>query len=254
MSYFSSPFSKIQILNSLRLLLKKRVSVSELYSQINQYFTEKKESFSYSQFNRYIKGSWDIPDSKVDIFMRFLHNELDICEEIIIPSISVNVLTTPIHVDLRRLICYPEKLNLIAFHTITRYNLYRKFDRILTHTEAIPIAIAYSQLLEIPWMNISFQPPPVDRTQIIEHHQIIDQELVGTAYFIQPPKELYLEKKKILIINDYIRRGMLLDTLFRVAEDSGGEIKFLISILGIGNVWKRFHSELEGNMHVMHFV
>ena len=251
---YSTPLGKIQILNSLRLILKRFSSVSKFYSQLNYYLKEEKESFSYSQFNRYLKGQWEIPDSKVDVFVRFLHNELDICKELILPNISVNISTTPIHVDLRRLTAYPEKLNLIAFHTISRYNLFSKFDRILTHTEAIPIAIAYSQLLEIPWLHVSFRSPPVDRSMLIEHHQIIDQELVGSIYFIKPPEEQSLENKRILLINDYIRRGKLLDTLFRVAEDSNAHVNYLISIIGIGNVWKRFNAELEGNMHVMHFV
>ncbi len=251
---YTTPLGKIQILNSLRLILKRFSSVSQFYSYLNHYFKEKQETFSYSQFNRYLKGQWDIPNSKVDVFVRFLYNEFDLCKELVIPNIKIDTSTTPIHVDLRRLTAFPDKLNLIAFHTISRYNLFGKFDRILTHTEAIPIAFAYSQLLEIPWLHVSFRPPPVDRSMLIEHHQIIDQELVGSIYFIKPPEEQSLKNKRILIINDYIRRGMLLDTLFRVVEDSNAYVSYLISIIGIGNVWKRFNAELDGNMHVMHFV
>ena len=63
-----------------------------------------------------------------------------------------------------------------------------------------------------------------------------------------------IERKNLLIVSDYVRRGGFLDILFRVADDNDAEVRFLLAIIGIGNAWKRFDRELEGNIKVIHFV
>ncbi|MFX0087912.1 MAG: hypothetical protein ACFFAU_19830, partial [Candidatus Hodarchaeota archaeon] len=59
---------------------------------------------------------------------------------------------------------------------------------------------------------------------------------------------------RILIVSDYIRRGGFIDILFRVAEDSDAEIHFLFAVMAVGTLWKRFSTELEGNIRVIHYV
>ncbi len=239
------------ILGSLRLILKKFNSAQELYNEIRPFIREEKEDFSYSQFTRYLKGEIPIPNKNEDIFVRFLHNNFNLSTDLIQPNIDIDINSTPIQVDINRLLSYPDNLNLLAFHVIRQDHLKGKFDVILTHPEAIPLAIAFSQNLSIPWLSVTFRPPPVHPSRISRYPYLIDQELVATAYFINGQE---LRNKRLFVINDYIRRGGFLDILFRVIEDNNVEVQFLLAILGIGNAWKRFYEELNGNMRVIHFV
>ena len=239
------------ILGSLRLILKKFNSAQELYNEIKPVIREEKEDFSYSQFTRYLKGEIPIPNKNEDIFVRFLHNNFNLSTDLIQPNIDVDINSTPIQVDMNRLLSYPDNLNLLAFHVIRQDHLKGKFDVILTHPEAIPLAIAFSQILRIPWVRVTFRPPPVHPSRISRYPYLIDQELVATTYFISGQE---IRNKRLFVINDYIRRGGFLDILFRVIEDNNVEVQFLLAILGIGNAWKRFYEELNGNMRVIHFV
>ena len=235
----------------MRIILINHRSVRELYNKIKQQWREKKEYFSYSQFTRYIKGEISIPTIKEDFFIRFIHNELNLVNDLIKPYIDINLDMQPIYIDMTRLFAYPDRLNLLAFHVISQDHLKGKFDALLTHPGAIPISIAFSQILELPWYSISFRTPTLDSSQITQYPYLIDQELVATAFF---SAEKELRNKKILIVSDYIRRGGFIDILFNVAEDNTASIEFLVSIIGIGNAWKRFHTELEGNVRVLHFL
>ncbi len=209
------------------------------------------EKFSYSHFTRYLKGEIPIPDEKEDIFVRFIHNNLNLSVDLVQKNIEIDLSAAPIQVDMSKFLSYPEKVNLLAFHAINQDHLMGKFEAILTHPEAIPIAIAFSQNLNIPWFNVTFRPPPVTPSRISQHPYLIDQELIATAYFMNGEN---IRSKHLLVISDYIRRGGFLDVLFRVAEDNDAEVGFLLAIIGIGNAWKRFNVELKGNMNVIHFV
>ena len=251
--FYYSAFRKSLILQSLKLILVKYRSARELFNSIRPFFLNGKDNkgkFSYSHFNRYIKGETPIPDDKEDIFIRFLHNNFNLANDLVKPNIDINIDAIPIQIDMSRLLSYPDKVNLLAFHVIRQDHLRGKFDAILTHSEAIPLAIAFSQSLNIPWLSVTFRPPPVHPSRIIRYPYLIDQELVATAYFISSQD---LHNKRLFVINDYIRRGGFLDILFRVVEDNKAEVQFLLAILGIGNAWKRFDEELEGNMRVIHF-
>ncbi|MHA2246003.1 MAG: hypothetical protein ACXADY_13655 [Candidatus Hodarchaeales archaeon] len=243
------------ILGSLRLILKKFNSAQELYNEIKSVIREEKEDFSYSQFTRYLKGEIPIPNKNEDIFIRFLHNNFNLSTDLVQPNIDINIDATPIQIDMSRLLSFPDNLNLLAFHVIRQDHLRGKFDVILTHSEAIPLAIAFSQSLNIPWLSVTFRPPLVHPSRIMRYSYLIDQELVATAYFTKnrEPSVHNLRNKRFLVISDYIRRGGFLDILFRVVEDNNAEVRFLLAILGIGNAWKRFYEELEGNMRVIHF-
>jgi adenine/guanine phosphoribosyltransferase-like PRPP-binding protein len=252
MSYYSSCFQKAQILNSLKVILKKFRSVRALYIAIKNQWQEDQEYFTYSQFTRYIKGEIPIPDNKEDVFIRFLHNQFNLTTDLIIPNIDINLKEIPIQVNMNRLIAHPEQLNLLAFHVINQDHLKsRQFDAILTHPAAIPLAIAFSPLLQLPWFSLSFRAPPVHPARVTQYPYLIDQEIVSTAYFSMDDN---IKNKKLLIISDYIRRGGFIDILFRIAEDYKADIQFLIAIVGIGTSWNRFRDELEGNMRVLHFV
>lgn len=247
------------ILLSLKLILTRYRSVRELYNAIKPFILiekeknerKKKREFSYSHFNRYITGKTPIPDEKEDIFIRFLHNNFNIGLGLVQPNIDIDIDAAPIHVDMSTLMSYPDKVNLLAFHIIREDHLRGKFDAILTHSEAIPLAIAFSQILEIPWFSVTFRAPPVHPSRISQHPYLIDQEMIATAYFLREPN---LRNKRLLIISDYIRRGGFIDILFRVAEDNKAKVKFLLAIIGIGNAWNRFNEELEGNMRVVVFL
>ncbi|MFX0207315.1 MAG: phosphoribosyltransferase [Candidatus Hodarchaeota archaeon] len=251
-SYYNSCFRKTQVLNSLKLVLKKFKTVKDLHNAIELQWQEEQEHFTYSQFTRYIKGEIPIPDSKEDVFIRFLHNQLNLTADLIQPNIDINLKVTPIQVNINRLLANPEQLNLLAFHVINQEHLTgRQFDAILTHPEAVPLAIAFALLLQVPWFSLSFRVPPVHPTRISQYPYLVDQELVSTAYFSMDDD---IRNKKLLIISDYIRRGGFIDILFRIAEDNKATVLFLIAIVGIGTSWNRFSLELEGNMRVLHFV
>ncbi|MFX0050145.1 MAG: phosphoribosyltransferase [Candidatus Hermodarchaeota archaeon] len=252
MTYYTTCFRKAQVLNSLRLVLKKYKTVKNLYNVIESQWQEDQEHFTYSQFTRYMKGEIPISDKKEDVFIRFLHNQLNLTEDLIQPNIDINLKETPIQVNMNRLLARPELVNLLAFHVINQEHLIgRQFDAILTHPEAVPLAIAFALLLQIPWFSFSFRSPPVRPTRITQYPYLIDQELVSTAYFSMDDD---IQKKKLLIISDYIRRGGFIDILFRIVEENKATVHFLIAIVGIGTSWNRFRLELEGNMRVLHFV
>jgi len=240
------------ILQSLRLILRKYKSARELYNEIKAFsLATEEEKLSYSQFTRYIKGKIPIPDKNEDIFERFLHNNFNLVSDFVQPDIEINLNAVPIQVDMSRFLSYPEKVNLLAYHVINQDHLRGKFDAIITHPEAIPLAISFSQILNIPWFSVTFRPPSVLPSRISQHPYLIDQEIVTTAYFMNSQN---IRKKTLLIVSDYIRRGGFLDILFRVADDNEAEVVFLLAIIGIGNAWKRFDMELEGNMKVIYFV
>lgn len=254
MSIHSTYFNNIQILNSLRLILSNFRSVRELYSEVSSYYQkeEEKKRFSYSQFNRYIKGKWIIPDDKVDVLLRFLNKNLNLAKDLIEPNLEIDINKTPIQIDLTRLVSDPEKLNLLAYHVIAQDHLRGKFEAILTHSEAVPLAISFSQLLNIPWYSITFRQPAVNPFKISQYPYLVDKELVRTAYFLKD--KFILKNHRILIVSDYIRRGGFIDILFRIAEDSSADIHFLFSVIAVGTLWKRFSTELEENIRVMHYV
>jgi hypothetical protein len=240
------------VLESIRLILIKYSSARELYNEIKEFFLGTEEiKFSYSQFTRYLKGEIPIPDKNEDIFERFLHNNFNLAADLIQPNIEIDIGSVPIQVDMSRFLSYPEKVNLLAYHVIHQDHLRGKFDAIITHPEAIPLAISFSQILNIPWYSVTFRPPSVLPSRVSQHPYLIDQELVRTAYFMNSQN---IRKKGLLIVSDYVRRGGFLDILFRVTEDNDSEVRFLLAIIGIGNAWKRFDMELEGNMKVIHFV
>lgn len=248
---FLTEFEKIQLLNSLRLVLRKYRSVKALYEDIRPLFGDS-ETFSYSQFTRYIKGKWTIPKIKEDVLVRFLHNNLKLSEDLIKPNLEIDLTKTPIQIDLTRLMAFPEKLNLLSFHAISQERLKEKYDSILTHSEAIPLAISFSQQLNIPWYAIRFRQPSLEPSKISQYPYFVDQELVRIAYFLKDYS--YIKNNRILIISDYIRRGGFIDILFQVAEDNQAQINFLFAIIGIGTSWRRFSVELDHNVRVLHFI
>ena len=248
---YLSDFEKNQLLISLRLILRKFRSVKALYEDIKPLFSDT-ETFSYSQFTRYIKGTWHIPKDKEDVFVRYLHNNLNLSEDLIKPNLEIDVTKTPIQIDLTRLMAYPDKLNLLAFHVIGQEHLKGKYHSILTHSEAIPIAISFSQQLNIPWYSITFRQPYLEPSKFSQYPYFVDQELVRTAFFLKDYSEI--KNKKILIISDYIRRGGFIEILFQVVDDNQAQINFLFAVIGIGTAWRRFKVELDHNIRVLHFI
>jgi adenine/guanine phosphoribosyltransferase-like PRPP-binding protein len=239
---------------SLRLVLRKYKSVRSLHRALEPFYQKEEEEkkFSYSQFNRYIKGEWEIPEDKQSVLIRFLIEKMNLARDLIVPNLEININETPIQIDLTRLMAYPEKLNLLSFHVIAQDRLRGKFDAILTHSEAIPLAISFSQLLNIPWFSITFRQPAVHPKKINQYPYLVEKELVRTAYFLKEGS--FLRNHQILIVSDYIRRGGFIDILFRVAEDNHAEIQFLFAVVAVGTLWKRFSTELEGNIRVIHYV
>ena len=184
--------------------------------------------------------------------MRFLNKNLNLAEDLIEPNLEIDISKTPIQIDLTRLISNPQKLNLLAFHVIAQDHLRGKFDAILTHSEAVPLAISFSQLLNIPWYSITFRQPAVHPLKISHYPYLVDKELVRTAFFLKD--QFIFKNHRILIVSDYIRRGGFIDILFRVAQDSFANIHFLFSVIAVGTLWKRFSTELEENIRVLFFV
>ena len=233
-------------------MLSKYKSVRSLHRAVEPFYQKEEKKISYSQFNRYIKGEWEIPEDKQGVIIRFLNEEVNLAKDLIEPNLEINLSETPIEIDLTRLLAYPENLNLLAFHVVAQDHLKGKFDAILTHSEAIPLAISFSQLLNIPWFSIAFRPPAVHPQKITQYPYLVEKELVRTAYFLKDV--LILKNYRILIVSDYIRRGGFIDILFRVAEDNNAEVSFLFAILAVGTLWKRFSAELEGNIRVIHYL
>jgi len=245
-------YRRMAIMNSLRYLLGKYPSVKALHSKIiSDHCLEREKGFSYDQFIRYLKGQSKIPETNENIITRFLYNEYNMIFDLIDSKLLLNLKTAPIQIDISNLYSSPENLNLIAYHVIN-HDLTGSFDAILTHTEAIPMAISFSQLLTVPWYSVSFRRPSVNEDQILQFPYLLDQQVVETIYF---HKLSAIKNKKILIISDYIRRGGLLDILFNLVDYVGNAtIEFLIAILGIGNEWKKYSMELEGNIRVLKLV
>ncbi|UCE13272.1 MAG: hypothetical protein JSV04_13935, partial [Candidatus Heimdallarchaeota archaeon] len=250
--FFYTVLRKKLILDSLKVILTKYRSAREMYNVIKPaQWQDEKERFSYSHFNRYLKGEIPIPDTKEDVFIRFLHNNFNLALDLVEPNIDIDLHSTPIQIDISRLLSYPDLVNLLTFHVINQDHLKGKFDIILTHSEAIPLAVSFSQSLQIPWVSVTFRSPPVHSSKIQQVPYSIDQELIATAYFYNDQSLL---NKEVLVITDYIRRGGFLDILFRVAEDNNSSVQFLFAVIGIGRAYRRFNDELEGNMRVVHLV
>ncbi len=247
-------WDRLQLLFGLRLILKGYRSSRALYKDIIDYKSTNESPFiTYSQFNRYLRGETEIPAKKADLIRSFILDNVNITNDLILPSITIDIpedKKNPIQIDLGRLIRSPSSLNFLAYYLTLEEELEGKFDSILTHPEAIPIAISCSQTLKIPWYSVEFRRP-LGRT-VSEYPYLIDQEHVSTVFFNQ--KESRMKNKKIIIISDYIRKGGLLDILFSVVDENHGEVSFLTAIVGIGSIWKRFSTELDGQLKVCHIV
>jgi adenine/guanine phosphoribosyltransferase-like PRPP-binding protein len=242
-----------QVLFGLQLLLQRHSSTSELYRKLEERELDGKElKPSYSQFNRYLKGNTITFQSRINYYRDFLLSEINLVEDLILPRIKVEITTTPIQVDLTELYNFPSAPSFIAYYVSSQQNLFNKFDVILTHPEAIPLAIGFSQILGIPWYSVSTKSPAIPLDKITRYPYYIDKEHVSTLFF-NAPREV-LNKKRVLILSDYIRRGGLLDILFRVVEDNSGEVCYLLALIGIGNTWKHFHSELSGELEVIYHL
>jgi adenine/guanine phosphoribosyltransferase-like PRPP-binding protein len=247
-------WEKIQLLYGLRLSLQRYQSSRKLFQSLEQYIiTNHKLKISYSQLNRYLQGIADIPAKKIEVIRSFLLDEIDITKDLILPGITVDIpedKKNPIQIELTSFIKSTSALNFLAYYLSVNEGLEEKFDAILTHPEAIPIAISFSQALNIPWYSVEFTRRSGD--PITEYPYVIEQEHVSTVFFSK--KENRIMNKRMLIISDYIRKGGLLDILFKVVDDNHGEVSFLIAIIGIGHIWKRFSTELEGQLKVCHIV
>ncbi|MHA1946328.1 MAG: hypothetical protein ACXAC6_10515 [Candidatus Hodarchaeales archaeon] len=247
-------WDRLQLLFGLRLVLNGYRSSRALYKDILNHKSKNESlSITYSQFNRYLRGETEIPAKKADYIRSFILHEINITNDLILPSITMDIpenKKNPIQIDLGRLIRSVSSLNFLAYYLTLKEKLEGKFDSILTHPEAIPIAISFSQTLKIPWYSVEFRRPP-GRT-VSEYPYLIDQEHVSTVFFNQ--KEFGIQNKKVVIISDYIRKGGLLDILFSVVDENRGEVSFLTAIVGIGSIWKRFSTELDGQLKVCHIV
>ncbi|MFW9856704.1 MAG: hypothetical protein ACFFFG_16755 [Candidatus Thorarchaeota archaeon] len=253
MSEFELCFRKSLILLSLRLLLKKFKSVRALYTSLTQFGGEKSKEFSYPQFSRYLKAEVTIPLNKEGIYLDFLKNELDIEEDLILPYIEVDQRLTPLLIDLSSLLSYPERVNLLVFHTLERKMVpQNKYDAILTHPEAVPIAIAFSTMMRIPWSSISFRPPNQPPSRFRSYPYFIDNELISQVYFTS--RNVDIRGKKLLLISDYIRRGGFIDLLLKITEEQDAYIHFFYAVLGIGTDWRRLARSLNGNLAVGHSI
>ena len=185
-------------------------------------------------------------------FRSYLMENIEIVPDLVIPRIDVNIQAQPIQVDLNELLNTPAALNFLAYFLCHKENLYDRFDAILTHSEAVPLAIGFSQTLGIPWYAVSYRSPSADPEHISQYPYLIDQELVSTVYFNQ--KKPGLHNKRVLIINDYVRKGGLLDILFRVVEDNSGEVCYLLAVIGIGSLWKSLFTELHGRLKIVYLL
>ncbi len=244
-------WDKIQVLYGLRLSLQRYRSSQKLYDHLEQYIDDNQTSnISYSQLNRYLQGVADIPYKKVDVIRSFLLQEFNPPRDLVIPRIIIDVNTHPLQIDLTDLLNSPQTMNFLAYFLSHQKSLYGNYDAILTHFEALPLAISISQTLNNPWYSVTFRPPSSDPTQITQYPYLIDQERVSTVYFNR--KELH--KKRVMIISDYIRKGGLLDILFRIVDDNKGFVSYLVAIIGIGSIWKRFSTELNGQLTVYHLL
>ena len=242
-----------QVLYGLQLVLQRYPSSSELFRKLEEKESGGKElKPSYSQFNRYLKGNSMTFPSRINYFRDFLLSEIDLINDLILPRIEVDITSTPIQVDLTELYNSPSATNFLAYFISSQKNLFNKFDAILTHPEAIPLAIGFSQMLCIPWFSVSTKIPATNPDKISRYPYYIDKEHVSNLFF--NTDKINFNGKKVLIVSDYIRRGGLLDILFHVVEDSRGDISFLIALIGIGNTWKQFDTELSGQIEVIYHL
>ncbi|MCK4848788.1 MAG: hypothetical protein KAT16_07195 [Candidatus Heimdallarchaeota archaeon] len=247
-------WDRLQLLFGLRLILQRHKSSHALYQVINTYISKNESlSITYSQFNRYLRGETEIPKKKADFIRSFILSNVNILPDLILPAITVNIpedKKNPIHINLNSFLRSTSSLNFLAYYLAISEGLEGKFNAILTHPEAVPLAISFSQVLKIPWYSVEFRKPL--GIAINEYPYLIDQEHVSTVFFNQ--NESGMKNKRILIISDYIRKGGLLDILFKIVDDNQGEVSFLIAIVGIGSIWKRFSTELDGQLKVCHLV
>jgi adenine/guanine phosphoribosyltransferase-like PRPP-binding protein len=207
---------------------------------------------SYSQFTRYLKGESKLNKEKLNFFRSYLLEKINIVPDLVIPRIDIDIQAQPIQIDLTELLSSPPALNFLAYFFCLKEHLYDRFDVILTHSEAVPLAIGFSQALDIPWYSVAYRPPTGNPEQITQYPYLIDQEHVSTLYFLE--KKLGLRNKRVLIINDYVRKGGLLDILFRVVEDNFGEVSYLFALIGIGSLWKSLFTELSGRIKVIYLL
>ncbi len=234
-------------------MLEKYQTTQEFYLLVRSFFKNESDlHISYSQFTRYLRGETKLSLKKMKYFQSYLLEKVDIVTDLLIPRISIDIQAQPIQVDLTELLSTPTTLNFLAYFLCYKENLFNKFDVILTHSEAVPLAIGFSQTLYIPWYTISYRPPSARPEQISQYPYLIDQELVSTVYFNQ--KRPGIRNKRVLIINDYVRKGGLLDILFRVVEDNSGEVSYLLALIGIGSLWKSLFTELHGRLKVLYFL
>ena len=188
--------------------------------------------------------------NKAEIIRSFLLQEINLTNDLVLPKIQVDLNAHPLQIDLTELFNSPQSMNFLAYFLCYQKNLFGNFDAILTHLEAAPLAIGFSQALQIPWFSVTFRTPSSDPSQITQYPYLIDQEHVSTVFFSQ--RDFY--RKKILVISDYIRKGGLLDVLFRIVDDNKGMVSYLVAIIGIGPIWKRFNTELDGQLTVYHLL
>ncbi len=252
MSNEKSSWDQSQVLYGLRLLLEKHRSTRKFYSEFKDHLDpDSSLQFSYSQFTRYLKGETKLNPDKLQSFKSYILKKVQIVPDLVIPRIAIDIQAQPIQVDLTELLSSPPALNFLAYFLSNKEILYDKFDVILTHSEAVPLAIGFSMILNIPWYSISFRPPSTKPEQIFQYPYLIDQELVSTLYF---NRRFGFTNKRVLIINDYVRKGGLLDTLFRVVEDNNGEVSYLLALIGIGSLWRSVFTELSGHLKVLYLL
>ncbi|MFW9777544.1 MAG: hypothetical protein ACFFE8_01740 [Candidatus Heimdallarchaeota archaeon] len=253
MTEYEGCYRKSLILLSLRLLLKRFKSVRALYLSIAQFGRQESKKFSYPQLSRYLRGEVSIPLEKEVFFLDFLKSELNIERDLILPYIEVDQTLIPLLIDLNGILSYPERINLLVFHTLERKLVPNdKFDAILTHPEAVPIAIAFSTVMRIPWRSISFRPPNQPPSRFRSYPYFIDNELISQVYFTSRKKGI--QGKKLLLVSDYIRRGGFIDLLLQITEEKEAHIHFFYAILGIGTDWRRLARSLDGNLAVGHSI
>ena len=247
-------WDRLQLLFGLRLILKGYRSSRALYQTIKTHTYENENlNITYSQFNRYLRGETEIPEKKASLVRSFILQNVNITNDFILPGITIDLpedKKNPFQIDLNSFIRSTSSLNFLAYYLILNEGLETKFDAILTHPEAIPIAISFSQALMLPWYSVEFRRPP--GSSVTEYLYLIEQEHVSTVFFNN--NDPGMKNKRILIISDYIRKGGLIDILFKVVDDNQGKVSFLIAIVGIGHIWKRFSTELDGQLKVCHLV
>ncbi len=253
MKYEEHYWDRFQILYGLRLVLEQYRSTHRFYLTIKEFIEHNSDiEISYSQFTRYLRGESKLNKEKLSLFRGYLLEKVNIVPDLVIPRIDVDIEAQPIQIDLTNLLSSPSALNFIAYYLCHKERLYDKYDAILTHSEAVPLAIGFSQTLGIPWYSVAYRPPSANPNRIAQYPYLIDQEHVSTLYYL--PKKPGISNKRVLIINDYVRKGGLLDVLFRVVEDNSGEVSYLFALIGIGSLWKSLFTELDGRIRILYLL